>query len=100
MSPLIHSLVLDTLLTRDWGRYRPLIDQIKTQFPCDDFEFPEKTVVLRFSEGIDMLRGAGYKDEGSEEEPSYHEDLSTAGERKLGELVKEKYGTDYYILGG
>ena len=45
-----------------------------------------------------MLREAGYKEEDGAD-PKDDEDLSTAGERRLGALVKEKFGTDYYILG-
>jgi len=45
-----------------------------------------------------MLIDAGYKeDDGSE--PSPLQDLSTKAEQTLGRLVREKYHTDYYILG-
>ena len=44
-----------------------------------------------------MLRESGYKTEDGNE-PSEWEDLSTAEEKRLGQLVKEKYNTDYYIL--
>lgn len=44
-----------------------------------------------------MLRESGYKDDDGEE-PSEFEDLTTNAERRLGQLVKEKYGADYYIL--
>ena len=45
-----------------------------------------------------MLVDAGYKeDDGSD--PSPLQDLSTRAEQTLGRLVREKYHTDYYILG-
>ena len=45
-----------------------------------------------------MLIDAGYKeDDGSD--PSPLQDLSTRAEQTLGCLVREKYHTDYYILG-
>ena len=45
-----------------------------------------------------MLIDSGYKeDDGSD--PSPLQDLSTKAEQTLGRLVREKYHTDYYILG-
>ena len=45
-----------------------------------------------------MLIDSGYKeDDGSD--PSPLRDLSTKAEQTLGRLVREKYQTDYYILG-
>ena len=45
-----------------------------------------------------MLIDSGYKeDDGSD--PSPFRDLSTEAEQTLGHLVREKYNTDYYILG-
>lgn len=46
-----------------------------------------------------MLKESGSKDDDGND-LSEEEDLSTAAERELGRLVKERYGTDYYILGG
>ena len=44
-----------------------------------------------------MLKESGWKeDDGSE--LSETEDLSTRAEQRLGQLVKEKYGADFYIL--
>ncbi|KAJ9507170.1 hypothetical protein QJQ45_004832 [Haematococcus lacustris] len=60
------------------------------QFP---FSMPEfKRLRLTFAEGIKMLQEGGYPDV----DPVG--DLSTEIERALGKLVKEKYGTDFYIL--
>ncbi|KAI9738705.1 MAG: hypothetical protein M1834_008210 [Cirrosporium novae-zelandiae] len=57
----------------------------------------DETLVLSFHEGIQLLRDSGWKDDNGNE-PSYLEDLSTRSEIRLGQLVKEKYNTDYYIL--
>jgi len=51
----------------------------------------DETVIVDFREGAKWLREAGV-------EQSELEDLSTVTERKLGEIVKEKFGTDFYIL--
>ena len=48
--------------------------------------------------GIQMLRDSGWKEEDGSELSEY-EDLSTRAEQRLGQLVREKYKTDYYILG-
>ncbi|KAH9924394.1 aspartyl-tRNA synthetase cytoplasmic [Fomitopsis serialis] len=78
-------------------RLRDEIETVKTQFPHDDLVILDETPRIRFADGIKMLREAGYKDDDGEE-PSEYEDLSTNAERYLGQLVKDKYGADYYIL--
>lgn len=74
------------------------IEAVKKQFPSEDVVILDETPRLRFAEGIRMLRESGWRDDDGNE-PDEWEDLSTAAERKLGQLVKEKYGADYYILG-
>ncbi|KAH9330030.1 hypothetical protein KI387_002138, partial [Taxus chinensis] len=51
----------------------------------------KKTLRLTFAEGVQML-----KDAGKEVDPLG--DLNTETERRLGQLVREKYDTDFYIL--
>ncbi|XP_065176204.1 aspartate--tRNA ligase, cytoplasmic-like [Sycon ciliatum] len=67
------------------------IDTINKQFPCEPFQFLEPSLRLEWSEGITLLRenGVVMDDE---------DDLSTPNEKLLGRLVKEKYGTDFFIL--
>lgn len=76
----------------------PQIEAVKKVFPHEDVEFLDKTLRLTFTEGIHLLKESGWKDDDGSE-PSEDEDLSTAAERRLGQLVKEKYKTDYFILG-
>ena len=45
-----------------------------------------------------MLIDSGYKED-DDSDPSPLQDLSTRAEQTLGRLVREKYHTDYYILG-
>ncbi|KAI0070719.1 aspartyl-tRNA synthetase, cytoplasmic [Panus rudis PR-1116 ss-1] len=77
--------------------YRDEIEIIKRQYPHEDLVFPDKTVRLLYSDGIKMLQEAGYREEDGSEITD-EDDLSTAAERMLGRLVKERFGTDYYIL--
>ena len=74
---------------------RAEIEAVKTQFPHEDLVFPEKTVVLTFSEGIRLLCESGWREEGESDEDAKKEleDLSTRAEVRLGQLVKEKYDT-------
>ncbi|PNW82442.1 hypothetical protein CHLRE_06g279150v5 [Chlamydomonas reinhardtii] len=63
---------------------------IASQYP---FEIPTfKPLRLTFPEGIAMLKEGGYPDV----DPMG--DLNTELERALGRMVKEKYGTDFFIL--
>lgn len=73
-------------------RYSKEIDVVRQQFPSQDFTFPDKTVILNYRNGLKMLREDGVED--LEDDA----DINTENEKRLGRLVKAKYGTDYYIL--
>jgi ergosteryl-3beta-O-L-aspartate synthase len=80
-----------------YTRYRREVDVIKEQFPSDDLVWLDKTPVIPFKDAVQMLTDSGWLNE--EGEPvSPLEDLGTRDEIRIGELVKEKYGTDYYVL--
>lgn len=89
--------VIKSILEGVYGRHRREVEIVKQQFPSDDVVWLEKTPVLRFAEGIKMLNDSGWRDEDGNPLPE-DEDLSTRDEIRLGELVKAKYGTDYYVL--
>uniref|UniRef100_A0A1A9X3S2 Aspartate--tRNA ligase, cytoplasmic n=1 Tax=Glossina brevipalpis TaxID=37001 RepID=A0A1A9X3S2_9MUSC len=72
-------------------RYASEIEAVRQQFDVEPFKFLEPPLVLKFSEGVAMLREAGI-------ETGDEEDLSTPNEKLLGRLVKAKYDTDFYIL--
>lgn len=80
-----------------YRRYRREIDMIKKQFPHEDLVWLEKTPIIPFAEAVQLLADSGWLDEGGNP-PSPEEDLSTRDEIRLGELIKEKYHTDYYVL--
>jgi nondiscriminating aspartyl-tRNA synthetase len=67
------------------------LETINRQYPFEPLKYLEKTLKLTYAEGIQML-----KDAGTEIEPMG--DLNTEAEKKLGRLVKEKYGTEFFIL--
>ncbi|KAF4963413.1 hypothetical protein FSARC_8585 [Fusarium sarcochroum] len=66
------------------------LEVIRKRWPSGEFKWLEETPIIPFSEGLQMLR-----DDGRDVE---EEDLSTPDEMRLGALVREKYGTDYYVL--
>ncbi|KAG8100083.1 hypothetical protein GUJ93_ZPchr0013g37464 [Zizania palustris] len=67
------------------------LETINRQYPFEPLKYLEKTLKLTYDEGIQMLKEAG-----TEIEPMG--DLNTEAEKKLGRLVKEKYGTEFFIL--
>ncbi|KAL6007223.1 Aspartate--tRNA ligase 2, cytoplasmic [Asimina triloba] len=67
------------------------LDAIGKQYPFRPLKYLKKTLRLTFQEGVKMLKEAGV-------EVDPQGDLNTESERKLGQLVLEKYDTDFYIL--
>ncbi|TVU33480.1 hypothetical protein EJB05_25301, partial [Eragrostis curvula] len=67
------------------------LEFIQRQHPFKPLKYLEKTLHIDFSEGIRMLKEAGV-----DVDPMG--DLSTEAERKLGELVRDKYDTEFYML--
>ncbi|KAI1386757.1 aspartyl-tRNA synthetase [Hypoxylon trugodes] len=80
-----------------YSRYRRELDNIKTKFPHEDLVWLEKTPRLTFKEGVQLLNSSGWTDDDGKP-ASEDEDLGTRAEIRLGQLVKEKYGTDYFIM--
>ena len=87
MNTLIHTL---KAIFSAVYQMRPELDRVKERWPSDDLVWLDETPIIPFVEGIQMLR-----DDGRDVEV---EDLSTRDEIRLGELVKEKYKTDFYVL--
>ncbi|KFK29697.1 hypothetical protein AALP_AA7G167100 [Arabis alpina] len=67
------------------------LEAVGKQYPFEPLKFLPKTLRLTFAEGVQMLKEAGV-----EVDPLG--DLNTESERKLGQLVLEKYNTEFYIL--
>jgi aspartyl-tRNA synthetase len=72
-------------------KYAEEVATVYRQFPAEPFKYLEPSLVLTYTEGVQMLRDNGV-------EMGDEEDLSTPNEKFLGRLVKAKYGTDFYIL--
>ncbi|CAO2175153.1 unnamed protein product [Urochloa humidicola] len=67
------------------------LETINSQYPFEPMKYLDQTLRLTYEEGIQMLKEAGT-------EMDRMGDLNTEAEKKLGRLVKEKYGTDFFIL--
>ncbi|ESQ50911.1 hypothetical protein EUTSA_v10023019mg [Eutrema salsugineum] len=67
------------------------LEAVRKQYPFVPLKFLPKTLRLTFAEGIQMLKDAGV-------EINPLGDLNTESERKLGQLVLEKYNTEFYML--
>lgn len=65
---------------------------IRKQYFSEPCQITDEPCVVHWGDGIQMLRDAGVTDAGD------FDDLTGANELKLGELVKAKFGTDFFIL--
>ncbi|XXG98879.1 hypothetical protein Hte_005209 [Hypoxylon texense] len=89
--------MLKSIFKGIYARYRKELDSVKTRFPHEDLVWLDQTPRLTFKEGIQLLNSSGWTDDDGKQ-ASENEDLGTRAEMRLGQLVKEKYGTDYFIL--
>ncbi|EAT88027.2 hypothetical protein SNOG_04267 [Parastagonospora nodorum SN15] len=80
-----------------YERYRPEIEIIKKHFPHEDLVWLDETPVLAFADAVKMLNESGWRDDEGKE-LDVNEDLGTRDEVQLGRVIKQKLGTDYYIL--
>lgn len=56
-----------------------------------NFRWLPETLRLPYREGIALLNAAGFEQDATK-------DLDTTNEKRLGQLVADKYNTDFYIL--
>lgn len=75
------------------SRFGHLLKVIGEQYPFEPFELSDKPTIITYEEGVGWLNEI-YPNI----EQNVHADLSTEAERALGKIVKDKFGTDFYIL--
>ncbi|KAF2869390.1 hypothetical protein BDV95DRAFT_577222 [Massariosphaeria phaeospora] len=80
-----------------YARYRPEIEVVKRQFPHEDLVWLDQTPIIPFAEGIRMLNESGWRDDDGNPLDE-NEDMGTRDEVQLGRVIKQKLGTDYYVL--
>ena len=80
-----------------YERFRREIEVIKTRFPHDDLVWLDQTPIFTFKEAVGLLNASGWTDDQGKPASEY-EDLSTRAEIQLGQVIKQKFKTDYYII--
>lgn len=72
-------------------RCKEELERVREQHPFEDLKYLRPTLKLTYAEGCALLRSAGVAQDD-------YDDLSTENEKKLGDIVKVKYGTDFYFM--
>lgn len=67
------------------------VNIVKEKLEFLDPVYPHDPLIIAFSDCVQMLREAGFSQDD-------FEDLNTENEKKVGELVKQKYGSDLFII--
>ncbi|ORX67048.1 aspartyl-tRNA synthetase [Linderina pennispora] len=72
-------------------RYAHELAIVRRQYASEPIQFSDKPLRLEYKDAVALLRKNGV-------EMGDFEDLSTPNEKLLGKLVKQEYGTDFYML--
>ncbi|KAJ5888432.1 Aspartate--tRNA ligase cytoplasmic [Penicillium taxi] len=86
------------ILTQVKERYASQIATIQKSYPkAGDFKLPKdgKALRLDYMDGVALLKEAGVD---MSEQERFENDFSTAMEKQLGLIIREKYDTDFYVL--
>jgi len=71
--------------------YEKELEIINEQYPFERIQFPEEPLILKFPEIVKLINeSGGYQGD--------LKDLKSDNEKVLGKIIKEKYGTDFYIV--
>jgi len=73
-------------------RCKEELEVINKQYPFKPFQWSEKFVSLTFQEACDLLK----KHKNIDQNP--HEDFTRKSEEEVGNIVKELYNSDFYIV--
>lgn len=75
-------------------KYAKELEVIQEQYPFEPivYKVGERNLRLTYAEALDMLRA-----DGLEIEDDLH-DIDTEEEKRLGRIIKEKYGVDFYCV--
>lgn len=79
-------------------RYSAQIATIQKSYPkAGDFKLPKdgKALRLNYMDGVALLKEAGVD---TSEQESFENDFTTAMEKQLGQIIRDKYDTDFYVL--
>jgi len=72
-------------------RCKQELERVRDQHPFEDLMYLKPTLKISYAEGCKLLNDAGvFQHE--------YEDLSTENEKKLGDIVREKFQTDFFFM--
>ncbi|KAK2734923.1 hypothetical protein FQN57_001420 [Myotisia sp. PD_48] len=80
------------------SRFKNEIAVVQKQYPkAGDFKLPKdgKALRLKYMDGVALLKAAGVD---VSEQERFENDFTTAMEKQLGKIIREKYDTDFYVL--
>ena len=85
------------VVTELQARYKDEIAAVQKFYPrAGDFKIKDnKALRLKYFDGVKLLKDAGVD---VSEQEAHVTDLSTAMEKQLGRIIREKYDTDFYVL--
>jgi aspartyl-tRNA synthetase len=73
-------------------RFQAELEAVQSQYPFEPLRYCDPPLRLTFQEGLQILA------EDADIHLDPNEDLSTADERTLGECVRQRYNTDFYMM--
>ncbi|EEH34068.2 aspartyl-tRNA synthetase [Paracoccidioides lutzii Pb01] len=79
-------------------RFKKEIEVVQRSYPkAGDFRLPKdgKALRLKYMDGVALLKEAGVD---VSEQEKFENDLTTAMEKQLGRIIRQKYDTDFYVL--
>ncbi|KAJ5094532.1 Aspartate--tRNA ligase cytoplasmic [Penicillium angulare] len=86
------------ILTQLKERYSAQIATIQKSYPkAGDFKLPKdgKALRMNYMDGVELLKQAGVD---MSEQERFENDFTTAMEKQLGQIIRDKYDTDFYVL--
>lgn len=86
------------ILTQLKERYAAQIATIQKSYPkAGDFKLPKhgKALRLNYMDGLALLKEAGVD---MSEQERFENDFTTSMEKQLGQIIRERYDTDFYVL--
>lgn len=72
-------------------RCKDELERVREQHPFEDLKYLRPTLKISYAEGCALLREAGV-------DQNDYEDLNTEHEKMLGNIVREKYDTDFFFM--
>ncbi|KAJ3874549.1 aspartyl-tRNA synthetase [Lentinula edodes] len=90
--------VLKAIFRSVYTQRKAEVEVVQGAGGAEDLVWLDKTLVMAFADGIQMLIDDGYIDDDTGLPPRKDQDLTTRAEIRLGQLVKSQFHTDYYIL--